>query len=304
MANIEFDVRSSGYALRPADPADGKACRMLLPHMTGQASFIVAVDALHGLVVGAAAATFSRRRKPLVGPGVGVHVVAPCRGLGVGRALVAALLQYAERCGDDAVYSAQRVAADGEEFAAWKGMGFHAAETVEEHELALEALEPRLAPLVEWLQANQRVPRDARIVPLYAADRQAVLDLHLAHLGGDRDDLLNRLQGRGSGAFHPRYSRVLTVGENVAGCLLAHRADRRTATVDAVVVAPELRDGWASVWLKLEACRGARSIGIERFLFKSFDRYEDTRRFAARLGGVTTRTWALMTRPVIRRQDA
>ena len=271
---------------------------MLLPGMVGVAGFVTAVEGERGLVVGAAAITHSRRHKPPTGPGAAVHVIPPCRSHGVGRALVATMAQYAARCGDDAIYSARKVDMASEEFAAWRGLGFEAVETVEEHELSVAEFAPRLAPLVAWLREHGRIPSEARIVPLYAADRQQVLEFHMAHLGGDRDVLRARLHGQGNDAFHPRYSRVLCLGERVVGCVLAHRTARDAAAVDAVIVAPELRNDWANAWLKLEACQGAQAIGVVRFHFSSFDHYQDTRRFAAQLGGMTTRTWALMARSV------
>jgi hypothetical protein len=70
------------------------------------------------------------------------------------------------------------------------------------------------------------------------------------------------------------------------------------AIVDAAIVAPELRGGWANVWLKLEATRAARALGITHFQFTTFDAYADTRRFTAKLGGATARRWALMYRPL------
>jgi hypothetical protein len=68
------------------------------------------------------------------------------------------------------------------------------------------------------------------------------------------------------------------------------------ASVDANIVVPEFRNGWANLWLKLEATQGASSLGITHFHFTSFDHYEDTRSFTAKLGGVVTKTMFLMHR--------
>jgi hypothetical protein len=88
------------------------------------------------------------------------------------------------------------------------------------------------------------------------------------------------------------------VGNKAKGCILAHRADKETAVVDADIVDPGLRGGWANVWLKLEATRGALRLGIKQFRFSTFDHYQDTRSFATKLGGATTRTTVLMMRPL------
>ena len=200
--------------------------------------------------------------------------------------------------GMGALYAVQKVEVGGDEAEGWRRLGFAPCETVKEHEMPLDQFVPRLEPLVEWFRSQGRIPPDARIIPLYAADPGRVLQLHLDHLGGDRGDLYQKICGRGAGAFHPRYSRVLMVGDQMAGCLLAHRGAQRAAIVDANIVIPEYRNGWANAWLKLEATRGALSLGIDQFLFTSFDQYADTRSFAAKLGGVVTRTLVLMHRPL------
>jgi hypothetical protein len=148
------------------------------------------------------------------------------------------------------------------------------------------------------MQRQGRIPSTARIIPLYQANHPVVLQLHLDHLGGDRGDLYRKLKGSDAGAFHPRYSRVLMVGEAVMGCILAHRRDKDTAVVDADIVDPSLRGGWANVWLKLEATRGALRLGIKQFQFTTFDHYADTRSFAMKLGSVITRATVLMMRAI------
>jgi GNAT superfamily N-acetyltransferase len=291
-----FDIAKSGFAVRAAMPADAKACRMLLPAMAGDSPAVVAVDGKRGLVVGAAAIGRTQRPRPLIGPGAMIHVIPPCRRHGIGRALCETLVQLARRQGAQAVYAAQRVEAGGEEMRCWQALGFKECETVLEHELPLAQFAPRLAPLVARLRELGRIPADARIVPLYAADRVQVLQLHLDEMGGDRASLYQKLLGRGPGAYHPRYSRVLLVGERTAGCILAHRKSRYVAAVDANIVIPELRGDWANAWLKLEAAQGAMSLGVTHFHFTSFDQYEDTRAFSKKLGGAATRHWVLMMR--------
>jgi GNAT superfamily N-acetyltransferase len=296
--SVEFHTATCGFSIRPATLVDAKAVRMLLPDFRDTAVKFVAVDGQHGLVIGAAAAAGAFRRQPLAGPGIGLHVIEPCRRCGVGTAL----LQYVERAvlaaGATALYSAQRVALGSDEMQHWRRLGFVPCTSVEEHVLPLAQFEPQLGPLVERLRARGRIPADAQIIPLYKASHADVLQLHLDYMGGDRGDLNRKLRGTGSGAFHPRYSRVLVVGNKTRGCILAHRADKDTAIVDADIVDAGLRGGWANVWLKLEATRGALRLGIKQFRFTTFDHYTDTRSIAAKLGGVTTRTTVLMMRPI------
>jgi GNAT superfamily N-acetyltransferase len=293
---LSFNIELSGFSIRPAAAIDRTACRMLLGEFPEPSDRFVAVDGAQGLVVAAAGAAHALRTAPLVGPGVAVQVIEPCRRRRIATALVEALAEAARQRRAEALYSAQRVEFDGDAFRAWLGLGFDVCETVEQHELPLDQFVPRLAPLVEQLRQRGRIPPDARIVPLYAADPTAVLQLHLDHMGGDHGALQQKIRGVGPGAFHPRYSRVLMVGERVVGCILNHLESRTVAVVDATILIPEIRGGWANVWLKLEATQGALSLGITHFRFTSFDHYADTRRFTQRLGGTTTKRWALMVR--------
>jgi hypothetical protein len=202
------------------------------------------------------------------------------------------------------LYGAQRVELDGDEMRGWQALGFTACETVEQHLLPLSQFEPTLVPLVERLRKRGRFPATAEIIPLYQADLPTVLQLHLDNMGGDRGELYRKLRGQGLGAFHPRYSRVLLVDGSIKGCILAHRGDKDTAVVDANIVEPSVRGGWANVWLKLEATRGAMRLGIKNFEFTTFDHYNDTRSFTSKLGGLTTRTIVLMVRPLERKNKS
>ena len=236
----QFDIAGGKFSIRPAADADAKAVRMLVPELRDVAAAFVAVDHAHGLVIGAAAATRLARRQPLVGPGVAVHVIEPCRGQGIGTALVRQLGTAARRAGAAALYTARRALEGSDEMRGWMTLGFVPCETVREHMLPLDQFEPQLAPLLDRMRERGRIPPAARITPLYQANLPAVLQLHLDHLGGNRGELYRKLRGDGAGAFHPRYSRVLVVGDKTLGCILAHRYDEETAVVDADIVDPSL----------------------------------------------------------------
>ncbi len=60
---------------------------------------------------------------------------------------------------------------------------------------------------------------------------------------------------------------MLVVEGQTVGFILAHRADRETAYVDANVLHPTMRNRWANVWLKLEATRGAAAWHLEVCLY-------------------------------------
>ena len=271
--SVKFDLAKSGYTVRPAEGRDSKACRMLLPNITPEMFCMVAEDGAHGLIVGAVSISRRFRQKPPVGPGIEIHVIKPCRRSGVGTALLEGIGATAAVHGAQAIYAANRVEEGSDEMQAWRWLGFTPLETVEEHLLPLAEFEPRLAPLVDRMHQKGTIPTEARIIPLYEADKSAVLELHVKCMGGDRESISQKLHGHGVGAYHPRYSRVLMIGERVMGCILGHRTSKEVFWVDANFIDPELRGRWANVWLKLEATRGALSVGAKNFHFSTFDQY-------------------------------
>lgn len=302
---LAFNISQSGFTIRSPGSQDARALRMLLPELRNGLQSFVAIDGEHRLVIGAASLTQSCRTTPVVGPGVALEVIAPCRRHGV----ATALLKYLERAaaqsfGASALYATKRVDQASVESRGWQWLGFSPVDTVEEHNLPTDRIEAKLGPLVERMRARGRIPANACIVPLYEANAASVLQLHLDQMGGERRELYRKIRGRGVGAFHPRYSCVLLVDERVKGCILAHREAADVAAVDANILDPSVRGGWANVWLKLEATRGAIRLGIKTFRFTTFDHYTDTRSFTGQLGGTTTRTTQLMYRRFAPQQDA
>jgi N-acetylglutamate synthase-like GNAT family acetyltransferase len=269
---------------------------MLLPQLQRDCDAFVAVDGERRLVIGAAAATRVPRLSPAVGPGVAIHVIPPCRRCGVGGALLEQLEQLARQRGAKALYAAQRVEVDSAEMQGWQWLGFDVCETREEHELPVANFDPVLGPLLVRMQRQGRIPAGAQMIPLYAADAAAVVKLHLDNLGGDADDLMRRIHRQAPNSFHPDFSRVIVIGNRVVAAVLARRTAQTAIQVDAIIVAPEARSGWANLWLKLEATRRVIPHGVTHLYFTTFDRYADTRSLVRKLGGRTVRTMGLMWR--------
>jgi hypothetical protein len=300
-----FDISQSGFTIRAPETQDSKALRMLLPELRNGAEYFVAVDNLHQLVIGAAAMTRTCRMQPSPGPGIVLEVIEPCRRHGVATAFLKILERAAAHTfGAGALYATKRVDQESIESRGWQWLGFTPLDTVEEHELATDQIEAKLGPLVERMRARGRIPANACIIPLYEANAPSVLQLHLDQMGGERGELYRKIRGKGVDAFHPRYSCVLLVDGRVKGCILAHRKAADIAAVDANILDPSVRGGWANVLLKLEATRGAIRLGIKTFQFTTFDHYTDTRSFTKQLGGTTTRTMHLMYRRFAVGQDA
>lgn len=296
---VDFISTWSGFSVRVAEPRDERAIRLLLPGMHADAWTLLATDNHHRRIVAAAAMTNSCRPQPLVGPGVALHVIEPCRRRGIARSLLQRLEEVArQRFHATGLYAASRVERDSAEMFAWQRLRFNPLETVMEHALPIADFEPRLGPLFERLQHRGHIPAGAQIIPLYRANPAAVMQLHLDEMGGHRQELYRKLRGAGQGAFHPHYSRVLVVDDRVQGCLLAHRTAKYTAHIDANIIAPALRGKWANVWLKLEAARRALKLGIREFTYTSFDHYTDTRSFSDQFAGRILRTMFLMARHI------
>lgn len=282
------------FVIRPPQRSDAKAFRMLLPTVREAENRLVAIVGPDERVVAAAAATQSMRPKPPIGPGVDLHVIPPWRRRGIGRALLNELKESAAEREAEAIYAVQKVEAGTEEEQGWRHLGFEPLETVIYHELAVRTIESTIEPLYTWMREKGWIPEDAEIVALCDSDRDAVAELHLKVMGGQREALLSKMRGEGLGAYHPVYSRVLLVGSQTMGCILAHRESKEVAVVDANILDPSVRGGWANLWLKLEATRGARELGIDRFVYSTFDHYLDTRAFSEKLGGKETRRMLLM----------
>jgi N-acetylglutamate synthase-like GNAT family acetyltransferase len=294
----------SPFSIRAALEADARAVRMLLSTTTDTFGHILVAESREERrIIAAGGLTRSQRSKPLLGPGVAIHVVPPFRESGVAEALLASLAEYAKAIKAEALYATQKVDVESEAMRFWDSLGFIPCETVEHHELLVDQFETQLAPLYEKMRAHGKIPDSARIIPLFAADLSQVLQLHVAELGGDTTTLSQKLRGMVPRSFTPRLSKVLTVNDRVVGFILANRISREVAHVDANVVAPEVRGGWANVWLKLEATREAIKNGITTFVFTTFDHYKDTRSFTERLDGVTVRISVLMYLPLLRPQS-
>jgi GNAT superfamily N-acetyltransferase len=290
---INLDIKRSGFTVRPAIAADARPLRMLLPGLSDASARFVAVESERQLVIGAAVAARTFRMQPAVGPGISLHVIEPCRRQGIARSLLSQLKRVAQGAGARALYGAHRVDDGSEEMLAWQRLGFAPCEKVEEHVLPIDQFEQRLGPLVERMRTRGRIPANAQITPLYKADLAQVLQLHLDVMGGDRAELYRKLRGRGSGAYLPRQSCALIIDGQVKGCILGRRTSRETIVIDANIVEPSLRGGWANAWLKLAAFRG-HPPGLKEFRFTSFDHYTDTRSFTEKLGGRILRTTLLM----------
>jgi hypothetical protein len=173
---------------------------------------------------------------------------------------------------------------DGDAARAWAALGFSPAQRKSEYETELPRSLPTILPLYEQVRERGWVPESARIIPLADADKEAVARLHADYLGGNRRLLMPLLDGPAPDRYDPQFSRVLLLDGNVVGFTLGRILPGGVCEIDANVLHPSVRMGWANLWLKVEAARMLLSNGIEVIRYFSLDQHQDTHRLSRQAG--------------------
>jgi len=296
---MDPEAEGFGFVIRPAAVAERRACRMLLPGATGvgqRSRLYVAVEAGDGRVVGAAALGLDGRPEMYRGWQVDLRVIVPFRGRAVGRALMARVVAESQRHGISALHAWEWVEPEGEAARGWGAMGFLPWRRRVEFEVDLAHADATLSPLYAKMVEAGWVPDSARIVSLGEADVEEVARLHTTYLGGTRRLLMPLLKGLGRERFDPKYSRVLLVGGRVMGFTLGRLLPEGVCEIDANVLDPAVRMGWANLWLKLEAARMLLADGVHTIRYYTLEKHTDTRRISGQLGAKVVRTLVQMRR--------
>ena len=285
--------------IRLPNPVERRACRMLLTRATGpdrRSRLYVAVEGEPQRVVGAVAVGMDRRVETRRAWQVDVRVIAPCRGRGIGRALVEHAVAQARAHGVAALNGWEWVEPESETARAWRKLGFSPAQRKLEYEADIAAASSAIRHLYDQVLADGWIPPTARIVPLADADAGAVADLHVRYLGGSRGLLRPLLNGVARDAFHPKYSRVMLLGGRVVGASLGRIGADGVCEVDAHVLHPSVRMGWANLWLKMEAADRLLEDGIRTMRYFGLEQHTDTRRISKQAGCRLVRTLVQMRR--------
>ena len=288
---------SAATLIRPPTAAERRACRMLLPRATGsgqRSRLCVAVEGENPRVVGAVAIGMDRRVETRRAWQVDVRVIAPCRGRGIGRALVEHAVAQARAHGVPALNGWEWVEPESERARAWAKFGFSPAQRKLEYEADIAAASAAIRHLYDQVIADGWIPPTARIVSLAEADASAVAALHVQYLGGSRRLLLPLLEGTAPDAFHPKYSRVMLLDGRVVGASLGRIGADGVCEVDAHVLHPSVRMGWANLWLKIEAGERLLEDGIRTMRYFSLEQHTDTRRISKQAGCRLVRTLVQM----------
>ena len=296
-----MDEPTDTLVVRAPIGAEIHACRMLLPQATGpgrRAKLFVAACGTPQRVVGAAALGLDARRETHEGWQVDLRVVVPFRRRGIGRALMRQVVARAEAHGAAALHAWEWVDPDGDAARAWAAFGFAPARRKREYEADIAAASSTLIPLYEQVRAAGYIPAGARIIPLSDADPTAVADLHVQYLGGSRRLLMPLLAGAAPDRYHPKYSRVILLDGRVVGASLGRVMPDGVCEVDAHVLHPSVRMGWANLWLKMEAAERLLEDGIRTMRYFSLERHTDTQRISRQAGCRLLRTVVQMRRPL------
>jgi len=207
------------------------------------------------------------------------------RGLGHGVALLDHMLEYARRSRCTAFRPIGSVSGES---AAWLSRhGGRRRSCIREFEAPLEAVGVICQRI--WPRVAPSVPESAELVTLGQAAQRGYLDelsgFVAPAIGGRPQRWLERVATslkRGDGEVDPDVSGVLLVDGRARGALLiGYRETSGWWVTESIVVAPQLRGGWANAWLRLHCTRAALATGRTPTLrFQARDDQTDTLRFA------------------------
>jgi GNAT superfamily N-acetyltransferase len=277
------------WTIRPARPDDWRAARMLLPqavHFGSGSAVWVAESSADRRLVAAAALCPRLRSDPVQGARLALHVVPPWRRRGIARALVAQTGQIARRFDATALFAWDCVQENSPALELWQKLGFdQRAQTqigVADVHRALEYL----GLLYQQLLEHDWIPAGAKIVSARQADHAQIAALHARYLGGTARHILWRMTGQMPDPCDLQLSPALILDGKVKAFTLV-RMVGKDCHVDATVVDPSLRGGWANLMLKYEGIRWVRDAGAMALIFQTHDRHTDTRKLNRQMGGIT-----------------
>lgn len=286
------DRRSpTSVQVRFAEGAERRACRMLLHtadrlgHLGDLAIATTADDAVPQMV-GALSMLPLRDARGRGALFVSARVIRPWRRRGVGSRLLDFAISEAGRVGAATLMAQGDPQSEPEGVVFLDAKGFVGTETLTTFEAGTRSIAERLGPLLDHLRRSDRIPPDARMVPLRHAPLVAAARLHAEHLAGTVrgvSETINDLLVRDDADDHA----VLMIGDEVHGLLLGNTVDGVTV-VEAEVLAPSLRtsggsSGWASAFMLGERLEWGLSRGSRITRFSCVSGNRPTRRLASRL---------------------
>ena len=269
---------SDHIAIRLASENEAPACLALLSEVRDvPAEFLIA--RANGEFAGAAAIVWRNWSNPGGFP-IHIHVLKAHRGKGMGRALLNHAVSLAS--GDtDGLWPVKPVPEDSEAAQFMQACGFQLRRKHLFFEAKVENLLSQVSPVVARLRRHKRIPENARIIPLHEAPIDQVGWLVSADFGGAPIQSMAKLQQRlsSTGTIKRDCSNIAMLGGEVAGCLIfqiEERGGRDIAVVDVRVVAPEQRNGWASLMTLEAGLLRCQALGVNEFAIDCDDTNRDT----------------------------
>jgi GNAT superfamily N-acetyltransferase len=272
-----------------ASDEEARACLALLPEVGAlPAELLMATRA--GELVGAAALHWRCWWEPSGFPAV-IHVLPAQRRRGVGRSLLAAMIDLA-RDETDGLWSLAPAPDDSAAARFMRSSGFIARRTQHHFEAAIEIMLADVARTADRLRLRRRVPETMRIVPLSEAPIDEVGRL-VAELGGGPARAVEGLARRAAPEDTGDRSQVAMNGDAVAGVILWRVAEDGVAVVDARVVHPSVRGVWPNAVLLEAGLIAGQREGLTHLRFHCDDTVRDTLSLAKRCAAFETARNAL-----------
>ena len=276
-------------AIRAAEDADMRACRMLLPQAFAAESspeVLVAVRrGAAGPLVGACALSWCNAPKPEAEPGgfpMLLGVVPSMRRLGIGLALVEAAAAWC-RSETTGLRSWLPVPEGSDAALFLQQAGFALHHRTLHFETGLAEFHVIMEGMRARMESRGRLPDQARILPLAEAPAWDVAALVAPEFAAPHATILRRLSPGAADAFDLRRSVALYIGPELAGVLI-FSWNAGLVGIEVIVVAAAFRGGAANVLLLEAATRAAMEGGAERFRFYCDERTRDTLGLARRAG--------------------
>lgn len=281
----------AGIRIRRAEGAERRACRMLLqpgPEGLGQVDELLLALTTDSAprMLGALALLSLRDAAGAAALLVSGRVVGPWRRRGVGSLLLETALAEARHRGARSLMAQNNPRADPDGHAFLAAKGFVRSEELRTFEASTARLAAHICALRDRLRAANRIPPEARVVPLREAPLGQVARLHADHLTGTPQTVaerLNELLVRDDGGHHG----ALMLGDQLLGLVLV-RTVEGVSSVESRVLAPTGRaasgSGWASVLPLAEGLDAALARGSRVVRFSCNSGNHQTLRLAERCG--------------------
>ena len=296
---------SAAIQIVPAEGILRRACRMLLPDKPGVPGWmplVVARDASTGAILGAA----KGMPVPEAGGGVhlrvAIHVPAPFRRRGVGRAIVEHLLEHARKHRATALCGLPEFEERVDAIPFLVACGFHEIDRMTTFEARVERMHAWLGERRRWLEERGEIPAGARIVTLPEVPIEPVAALQAEAIGGQPAQVEAWFRDLAGGP-EGRDTVVLLVDGVVRGF---HHCGFRgdTSTTHGLAVTADLRggssgSGWAALVLLADRVEECVRRGMVRSRFSCLSHVRPTLRLARIFEATTVDIRELLRRDLV-----